>query len=370
MPTNLINQKADLTLKLFNFLIITILSSCSTSRGPSTRTPTDAKYDQKSNRQLEHFTVSGLSSGAFMAQQIFVTNSDIIDGAASFAGGIYNCSAGQALNALNLCMKTPQNIQVNKSIQYALEQEKKKKISPTSNLKNKKILIFQGLKDPVVNSVAAGKVEEFYKKFQSQIVKEISADSGHGFPSAQGANECHESAKPWMNKCYKGESVFDGAKWVLNEFYGPLNEKTFYKADHIFRVSQKLTRVDGSMLSDYGHVYIPKQCQQDPASCKTHIAIHGCQQNPETVGLEFITQSGYNNWAETNSLIIYYPSVDKSLLNPAGCWDWWGYTSSDFATKDSLQIQSILKTANQIQSDLTNHELQNFILPLTPGDHD
>ena len=47
-------------------------------------------------------------------------------------------------------------------------------------------------------------------------------------------------------------------------------------------------------------------------------------------------QAGYNEWADTNGIVVLYPQLDPTeiLDNPEGCWDWWGYTGLNF------QIQS------------------------------
>ena len=53
------------------------------------------------------------------------------------------------------------------------------------------------------------------------------------------------------------------------------------------------------------------------------------------------TREGYNRWAETNRLIVLYPRVEASLFNPRGCWDWWGYSGTGYATKDGAQIRAV-----------------------------
>jgi poly(3-hydroxybutyrate) depolymerase len=45
-------------------------------------------------------TVSGLSSGAFMAVQMHVANSATIRGAGVFAGGPYYCAKGSMMTAM------------------------------------------------------------------------------------------------------------------------------------------------------------------------------------------------------------------------------------------------------------------------------
>lgn len=89
---------------------------------------------------------------------------------------------------------------------------------------------------------------------------------------------------------------------------------------------------------------MPTVCTQANAHCKVHVAIHGCGQSAQSVGDKFVTDTGYNEWADTNQLLILYPQVNKSVIpyNPSGCWDWWGYTGADYATKSSVQMTAIL----------------------------
>ncbi len=50
-------------------------------------------------------TVSGLSSGAFMAVQMHAAFSDRIQGAGVVAGGPYYCAEGDLIKALTTCMR-------------------------------------------------------------------------------------------------------------------------------------------------------------------------------------------------------------------------------------------------------------------------
>jgi poly(3-hydroxybutyrate) depolymerase len=55
----------------------------------------------------------------------------------------------------------------------------------------------------------------------------------------------------------------------------------------------------------------------------------------------FIKGAGYNRWAAMNRLIVLYPQVAKSAANSRGCWDWWGYTGSEFLTREAPQIKAV-----------------------------
>jgi hypothetical protein len=89
-----------------------------------------------------------------------------------------------------------------------------------------------------------------------------------------------------------------------------------------------------------------------------HIALHGCKQNFETIRDRYIQHAGYNEWADTNRLIILYPqtivgnpATDAfTPLNPFGCWDWWGYTNFNYAVKAGRQITTIKAMLDRVTS--------------------
>ncbi len=59
----------------------------------------------------------------------------------------------------------------------------------------------------------------------------------------------------------------------------------------------------------------------------------------------YITSTGYNEIADTNNIVVLYPQVegvdDEEAQNPDGCWDWWGYSSTDAAQPDFYSQQAI-----------------------------
>jgi hypothetical protein len=87
-----------------------------------------------------------------------------------------------------------------------------------------------------------------------------------------------------------------------------------------------------------------------------HIALHGCKQNADTIGDRYIRHAGYNEWADTNHLIILYPQTitgnpaEFEPLNPFGCWDWWGYTNFNYAVKAGRQISTIKAMLDRLTS--------------------
>ena len=52
--------------------------------------------------------------------------------------------------------------------------------------------------------------------------------------------------------------------------------------------------------------------------------------------------------ADTNRIIVLFPQVKASTVNPNGCWDWWGYTDLNYLGKDAPQIKAIWAMVEQL----------------------
>ncbi len=77
-------------------------------------------------------------------------------------------------------------------------------------------------------------------------------------------------------------------------------------------------------------------------------------QSTEFIGEDFIKGAGYNEWAESNNIVVFYPQVKSSQfapLNPKGCWDWWGYTTENYANNKGPQMNAINKLIQYISGD-------------------
>jgi hypothetical protein len=109
-------------------------------------------------------------------------------------------------------------------------------------------------------------------------------------------------------------------------------------------------------MAETGFVYVPTICQAG-AACRVHIALHGCKQSSETIGTDFVRHAGYNEWADANNIIVLYPQAAPSALgdftmpvNPEGCWDWFGYTNSDYTRKAGRQIGALKAMLDRVTS--------------------
>jgi hypothetical protein len=168
----------------------------------------------------------------------------------------------------------------------------------------------------------------------------------HHFPTIANGNACDVSESPFIGNC-----GYDAAGELLNFIYPNLHPRAAKTTGKITPIDQQKLGGDAAgSLADTGYVYIPQSCQQGE-TCKLHISFHGCNQNAKAVGTAYAEQSGLNNWADSNNLLILYPQTKSSMmlpLNPQGCWDWWGYTGDDYATRDGEQIKAVAQIARSL----------------------
>jgi poly(3-hydroxybutyrate) depolymerase len=96
-------------------------------------------------------------------------------------------------------------------------------------------------------------------------------------------------------------------------------------------------------MADTGFLFVPEDCAHG-LPCRVHVAFHGCRQGIGALGRRFPRQAGYDRWADANRIVVLYPQVTESTLrpfNPRGCWDWWGYSGVDYASRDGAQLSAV-----------------------------
>src|SRR3954451_15879896 len=106
-------------------------------------------------------SISGISSGAFMANQFHIAHSALIMGAAMVAGGLYACAVdgveGDRLRALDAlatgpCMSQPDGLESVGTYQARVEEFARRGwIDPVRGLQGDRVYLFTGLADKVVN---------------------------------------------------------------------------------------------------------------------------------------------------------------------------------------------------------------------------
>jgi len=291
----------------------------------------------------ERVSVVGLSSGAAMAQQAHFAYSDKLVGAGLVAGPPYGCAEGDLNTALGRCMKAqPDAPDANKLAQQARELARQDKIAPLSGLGGDKVLVLHGKGDAVVAASVAKAAQAIYEEFSRDGVNVAAQfdgdrDFSHTWPTQASGKPCDVSESPFVGSC-----GFDAAAAMLETLYGKPSREADTAAGKLVGFDQRAFKPDGkdAMLADEGLIYVPPGCA-DGNRCGVVFAFHGCDQNVASVGESFVRDNGLNRWADVYGLVIVYPQTRASFmpLNPKACWDWWGYTGADYATRDGVQLR-------------------------------
>jgi poly(3-hydroxybutyrate) depolymerase len=311
-------------------------------------------------------TVSGVSSGAFMAVQFQVTHSRLVRGAGILAGGPYYCAEGTVSRALTNCM-SPSNRALPPSIAEQIQLldalAKAGRIDPPEYLRGHRVWMFSGRYDRTVDSTVMDTLAAFYGQFLPvpaiHYVKH--PDAGHAMISVADVQPgtCAASEPPFINRCQK----VDAAGELLAHLLGPLQSTGTWIAENVLAFDQRPfvagKAIDAS-LADEGYVYVPKLCRD--GGCRIHVVFHGCMQSAQEIGRRFVDGAGYNTWAENNRLIVLYPQVIARsgpalgswtwLYNPKGCWDWWGYSGSDYHNRDGVQMRAVRAMIDRLAAPL------------------
>lgn len=296
---------------------------------------------------LSQTSVSGLSSGAYLAVQYQVAYSASVKGAGIIAGGPYYCAANNALYA-GICMGQVPFVPPNPALMVAAAQtfEVSGQIDPLANLKTANIYVFSGTEDSVVRQPAVDATVAYFKQAgvpEKQIRYINDMPAGHAVITPAFGNDCSANAAPYISHCLLKGQGYDQAGALLQHIYGQLNPPADNPGGNVIAFNQREFADAATSMADTGYAYIPQSCSQG-AVCKVHVALHGCLQSAESVGDEFYKDTGYNRWADSNKLMVLYPQVNKSTAfpaNPQGCWDWFGYSGPAYAFKSGVQMSAI-----------------------------
>ncbi|WP_394823934.1 hypothetical protein [Pendulispora albinea] len=288
-------------------------------------------------------SVSGLSSGAFMAVQFHVAYSSILRGAAAFAGGPYDCAEGSLSTALGACMSgSPSPPDPARAIAATERFARAGAIDDPAHLAAQRVFLFGGANDTTVVPSVMDALESYYRHWiTSGGVRYENRRPGtaHTMPTTDYGGNCSTTADPWIGKCN-----YDGAGTALTQIYGTLAPRAATVSGRFVSIAQGtfLPNPTSHSIANTGYAYIPKSCD-DGTRCRVHVAFHGCKQYATgTVGDQFYKHAGYNEWADTNRIVVLYPqTIPTSGTNPNGCWDWWGYDSPDYAKRAGPQMAMV-----------------------------
>jgi poly(3-hydroxybutyrate) depolymerase len=286
----------------------------------------------------KQYTVSGVSSGAYMAVQLHVAHSSVVKGAGAVAGGPYYCAQGSLWTAYRNCM-APGWFAPLPPVQALLAEAGRLagagRIDPLGGLRSGRAWLFSGSDDHTVTRPVVEALRSFYAGVGAEVaMRQLPA--GHGMITEDSGNACRSTASPYINDC-----DYDAAGELLRYLLGTLTQGQAI-GENLHTFDQAPFGAYQISMADEGFVYVPKACETQ--RCRVHVAFHGCRQTIDDIGEQFVRGAGYNRWAEANRLIVLYPQVIKrywGIYNPRGCWDWWGYTGAQYATQDGAQIRAV-----------------------------
>lgn len=344
----------------------------------------------------QQVTVSGLSSGGYMAAQFEVAFARSVAGAAIVAGGPYGCAKGSVTTAALtcscpydtsqeagplglvtsasrlMCLQLPPRVLAQRSA--ATIAGNRAHVDDQAALRRHRVWLYAGEDDPVVAPSIVDGLQQFYALAQvpARRIKRVNGpQAGHGMPLAT-AGQCSVTQSPYLNGCQ-----IDGAGELLKWLYQrPRLQPGQAQVASLWRFDQRPYRRSGvfDSLDDSGWLYVPAACLASGARCALHVAFHGCEQgqsfpvNGQPFGPVFVEQAGYNRWAEAAGIVVLYPQVRASAgqtpgspfaYNPKGCWDFWGYTSPGgdasllstsppYARRDAPQMQAVKAMVNAL----------------------
>ncbi|MHB8679411.1 MAG: extracellular catalytic domain type 2 short-chain-length polyhydroxyalkanoate depolymerase [Rudaea sp.] len=298
--------------------------------------------------------VIGFSAGAYMAAQAQLAYPEVFRGAALVAGGPYDCAQGNLATAVATCMQgkpAPDGVALAKAAQALAA---KGKIGPLDKLAGEKVYILHGKRDPVIAESVAHATVDFYEALKAAVPALASLtvtwdgahDFSHTFPTVAAGGDCNTVGTPYIGKC-----GFDAAGAIFHALYGKPPRKTGAAKGELRRFDQDALRPSGTdaFLASSGVIYVPRACNKG-FRCGILVALHGCQQNLDSVGEAFVRDAGLNHWADVYNVAVLYPQTRSGVAaNPKACWDWFGYSGAKYATRDGVQLRWLVAAVTALE---------------------
>jgi poly(3-hydroxybutyrate) depolymerase len=293
-------------------------------------------------------TVSGISAGGYMAGQFHVAHSQSIAGAAILAAGPYLCAEGSVRLALGRCMTGDPSVPVDRLVDETRELAQAGRVDPLSGLAGDRVWLFHGARDAVIDALVVDALDAYYRALgaPTDLIRAGLPAAAHTFPTLAAGGECGTSSPPYIGAC-----GYDAAGALLTHLYGELRPRGDAGDGELASFDQRpYAKTAGSHgLAAQGWLFVPRACRR-AASCRLHVVFHGCKQGASFVGERFVRDAGYLEWAASNGIVLLFPQIEPSYqpLNPNGCWDWWGYDGSDYATHDGAQIDAVWRMVSDL----------------------
>jgi len=340
-------------------LLVALAMLVATLLLPPALRPTQAQPISLPALKADQLSVSGLSSGGFMAVQFDVAYSASIVGAGIIAGGPYNCSRGSVNVATMICSCTSGlpwcsvsegGTGVANLVETTALYASRGHIDATANLAAQRIWLFSGRADTVVPTPVMDDLAAYYRHYlpPERIRYRSDIRAEHAIPTDNFGNGCAQLGAPYISDC-----DVDGAGELLNWIYGGLNPKSAEApAGRFIEFDQEefLPSPRRHGMASTGILYVPPGCEGDASGCRLHVAFHGCKQTAALVGEAHTHHAGYNAWADTNRILVLYPQAAPVYpwANPNACWDWFSYDDANYAIQSGRQMRAVKRMTERL----------------------
>ena len=302
-------------------------------------------------------SVSGISSGAYMAGQFHLAFSTTVVGAGVVAGGPWGCASNgsgdslllggldNATRALAGCMQVTGGAPDGGALAEAAKAfAHKHRIDPLSGLEGDRVYLFHGESDSVVATPVTTAAEAFYRSAgitvadMHAVYQLPGGKAGHSLVVDRDGSACDANASPFIDDC-DYDQAGEILRWVYADLVGRPGPATGRRI--VFDQTEFLPGAVGWGVAREGVAYVPADCEAAPG-CRVHIVFHGCLQSRTTDGIGdlFIERTGYMRYADANRIVLLYPQTNANTA-PNSCWDWWGHASSDHLSQSAPQLAAV-----------------------------
>lgn len=304
----------------------------------------------------QRVAVVGISSGAIMAQQMHLAYSDHLRGAALLSGPPYQCAEGSLERALGYCLKAAGAApDMEKLAAEITARAQRGDLAPLQGLRGDHVLVTHGKNDTLVPESMSRASLALYQALPEASTMTLRFDGegafAHLWPTPSSGGDCQTTVTPYIGNCNR-----DYAGEVMQALFGDAPAVASAQAGgSLSAYDQDAYSPEGedALLDSRGLIYQPEQCSAGK-SCGLVIAFHGCEQNLATIGETFARDNGLNRWADVYDTVVLYPQTRSSYLplNPKACWDWWGYSGTDYDTRKGVQLRAVANMAAALGAPL------------------
>lgn len=305
----------------------------------------------------EDASVVGISSGGYMATQLAVAFPERFAAVGVLAAGPWGCAEGSLNRALNHCMTTADGEpSLDRLENRRRRYESAQLVGPREALSQLRVYVWHGEDDEVVEPVLGDLLAAQWERWLAspeQLHVERREETGHGWPV-----RLHDAPPPQLlGDCQQGGGSYllacdDDVAGDMLSFLYPERESQSAGQGQLRAFDQSVFAVSG--MADSGFVFIPEGCEQ--GGCEVTLALHGCQMSEDAIDDTFVRHSGLNEWAAAHRQIVLYPQAESSMMNPQGCWDWWGYAerssrlTPQHDTREGAQVEALMAMLTRLQS--------------------